>query len=457
MDSELKDTIVVIDNDSLYTDKIAAVLGSEEYNCVCSSGNDNVLEKISFTNIIPLVVLNPSLPSAKNIIRFCGNYHFPLVFLNSPDSGDYDLIQGSSSFGIIDKTLSSDYFRASIKTIMNLCKKYSNQKFLLVRNTVDKALFNAMLDTVWIIDLNANVLDVNPGVENVLGYTSEEAMNIGLDNVDYYLSIQEIRKMCQDMPTDKVQKFETIHRRKDGSPLPVEICSTLLTYEGEQAILSIARDISERKAAEQEVLRQLSEKDTLLRAVHHRMKNHIATISNLLMLQIGSVTNDQALSVLQDAIGRVDCMRILYDSLLHGADYTNLSAASYLQSIIDSVISLFPEKTDINVKTDLEELIIEEKKLFPVGVITEELFTNIFKYAYFDKATGNVNVTLKKERDGVVLTIQDDGAGLPAGFDLEKSTGFGLMIVKMLAMQLHAKFTIENNGGTRSKIKLPLT
>ncbi|MDA3901729.1 MAG: PAS domain S-box protein [Spirochaetes bacterium] len=451
-----KKIVLIVDNDLHYTSEMTQLLNNEGLDCF-SMGNEPDYERFVQFESPFLVMLDSSMPDFVPLANFCNNRQIPLIFLCKPSVTDYRLLARFSSFGIVQKDAPFPAVLASVMNAFNLNEALPVCENSTLRNSVNKILFNAMIETVWIIDLDASILDVNSRVEKVLGYSREEILQIGLGGIDCDHTIDDIAVLCRAMPKDKFQVFETVHKKKDGSPIPVEISSILIPYQGSEVILSIARDISERKTAEKEIRRQLAEKETLLRAVHHRMKNHISTISNLLMLQLGSVTNKEALSVLQDAISRVDCMRILYESLLHAADYTNLSTQKYIQTIIDSILSLFPEKGEhISIIIDIEETSIDEKKLFPLGVITEELFTNIFKYAYKHKKSGTVNVSLKKIEKGLRLVIQDDGDGLPEGFDLNTSNGFGLMIVKMLALQLHATFEISNKNGTRSEIVIPV-
>ena len=95
-------------------------------------------------------------------------------------------------------------------------------------------------------------------------------------------------------------------------------------------IRGMMSDISERKAAEEEIKRQLTEKELLLREVHHRIKNNFASIGGLLSLHMKSTTNPEAIAVLQDAIGRVDSMHILYDKLLLSEDCKDISVKYYI-------------------------------------------------------------------------------------------------------------------------------
>jgi PAS domain S-box-containing protein len=117
-----------------------------------------------------------------------------------------------------------------------------------LRRTLDEYhdLINAMNETVWIIDLNGVLLDVNDTAVKVLGYSRDELIQMGIFGVDNYLSRNEIEKLVQDMQNEKSQFFHTWHTTRDGRDIPVEINSSRITYRGNPAILSVARDITER-------------------------------------------------------------------------------------------------------------------------------------------------------------------------------------------------------------------
>jgi len=108
-------------------------------------------------------------------------------------------------------------------------------------------LIDGMNDTAWVIDLDANFIDVNDAAVKVLGYSREELLSMGPTDIDNSLSREQIRDLVKRMPADQIQVFETAHTTKDGKTIPVEISSSLVTYQGKQAVLSIARDITERK------------------------------------------------------------------------------------------------------------------------------------------------------------------------------------------------------------------
>ncbi len=200
----------------------------------------------------------------------------------------------------------------------------------------------------------------------------------------------------------------------------------------------------------------LDEKELLMREIQHRIKNNFAAIGSLLSLQVNSISNPEAISVLQDAIGRVDSMQLLYEKLLLTDDYQILSVKEYLDSLVDDIIRLFPENNKLTVKKQIADFQIDLKRLSPIGIIVNELLTNVMKYAFEGRDSCIIEVDVKEADGSIVLTIQDNGKGLPDGFNISESKGFGLKLIEMLCEQLNGEFTIENNNGTKSTLKFNL-
>jgi len=214
----------------------------------------------------------------------------------------------------------------------------------------------------------------------------------------------------------------------------------------------LAINIGGRKKTEAEIQLQLEEKEILLKEVHHRIKNNIASIGGLLSLHMQTSTSPEAAAALQDAIGRIDSMRLLYEKLLLGGDFRDASAKNYIESLARSVVSLFPGLARVKLNLDVDDFRLDPKRLFPLGIIINELLTNIMKHAFAGKKSSTIKLSLIKEGARVTLTLQDNGVGLPSGFDMDASGGFGLMLVKMLSQQLRGSFSIEKHKGTRCTV-----
>ncbi len=114
-------------------------------------------------------------------------------------------------------------------------------------------LFNGMNDTGWVVDPDGSILAVNDAAVKRLGYSREELQSMTPHDFDAATPDEEISRLIAEMPEDEVQVFETVHETKTGEEIPVEISSSLITYQGQTAVLSIGRDISDRKQREQQL------------------------------------------------------------------------------------------------------------------------------------------------------------------------------------------------------------
>ena len=215
-------------------------------------------------------------------------------------------------------------------------------------------------------------------------------------------------------------------------------------------------DITDRRAAEQETKKQLADKEVLLQEIHHRIRNNIASIEGLLSTQAQSVTNPEALSILQDAIARVNSMSVLYDNLLIRDEYEMTSVKHYVERLIDSVVAVFPADKRITIKKQITDFPLDPARLFPVGIIINELLTNTMKYAFAGRESGLITISFRKVNDHAILTVHDNGNGLPEHYDIGTSKGFGHTLVSMLSEQLGGRFSIDSDEGTSSILEFDL-
>ncbi|MBN8658034.1 MAG: PAS domain S-box protein, partial [Anaerolineae bacterium] len=114
-------------------------------------------------------------------------------------------------------------------------------------------LINGMNDAVWVIDMDMRFLDVNDAAVRTLGYSRGELLSMEVSDIDSAIRMEQIRQLIDKLSVEKLQVFETRHKAKDGREIPVEVSSSLVSYMGRTVIMSIARDITDRKQAGEEV------------------------------------------------------------------------------------------------------------------------------------------------------------------------------------------------------------
>ena len=220
--------------------------------------------------------------------------------------------------------------------------------------------------------------------------------------------------------------------------------------------LITAVDITERKLAEEKIKSLLAEKELLLKEVHHRVKNNMYSVKNLLILHAESLNDPVAVNALQDAESRVQCMMVIYDKLYRSDNFKKGSIKDYLPSLIEEITGNFPGRNKIKTDMQIDDFNLEVNILINIGIIVNELLTNIMKYAFAGRDTGTISLTASLNNNHVVITIGDDGTGIPESVDLQNSTGFGLNLVRMITEQIGGIIRIERVKGTKFIIEFDI-
>ncbi|HAK44998.1 MAG TPA: hypothetical protein DCO79_03635 [Spirochaeta sp.] len=338
-------------------------------------------------------------------------------------------------------------------------RKQMEEEIILQKNRLTNILYGSNVGTwEWNIQSGENL--VNEHWASILGYSLEE---LSLENRDFWKEfvhpddLKRVNDLLDRHFSNETDFFECEFRMLHKKGYWVWILSrgkvAVWTEDNKPLLISGTHlDINERRLAQDEILRQLSEKEIILKESHHRMKNNFSTIGSLLSLQAESVSNQEAEAALQDAIGRVHSMQVLYEKLLLADDFRTTSIKHYLDDLVEDIINVFPDRTNIRIDKQIHDCKIEPNQLFSLGIIVNELLTNVMKYAFAGKDSGVIKVSLRENEGCIILIIHDNGNGLPEGFEQEKQDGFGLMLINILCHQLNGTFSIENSMGTKSTL-----
>ncbi|MBK9453652.1 MAG: tetratricopeptide repeat protein [Bacteroidetes bacterium] len=181
----------------------------------------------------------------------------------------------------------------------------------------------------------------------------------------------------------------------------------------------------------------LGEKEVLLREVHHRVKNNLQVMISLLEMQAAKVADLAALDALLASKGRVQAMTLIHQKLYQQQNIADLEFDAYLRQLVSAVCELYPDGSHVNVVYAVNPCSFGIDTAVPLGLILNELVTNAFKYAFAHRDEGTLKVSfMSGMQDSFELTVEDDGPGLPEGFDLQRTESLGMPLVQGLARQL---------------------
>ena len=200
-------------------------------------------------------------------------------------------------------------------------------------------------------------------------------------------------------------------------------------------------------------LQQLvNEKEWLVKEIHHRVKNNFQVVVGLLETQAGYLKNGDTLRAMQDSRHRIQAMAMIHQKLYQTENMSAINVADYVYELVDYLRSSFETKM-ISFIVEVEPITLSVSESLPIGLILNEVITNSIKYAFGKEAEGTITVSLRRaSHHELVLSIADNGVGLPPGFNFKKSNSMGINLLKGLVEDIDGNFVVENYNGVRYEI-----
>jgi len=221
----------------------------------------------------------------------------------------------------------------------------------------------------------------------------------------------------------------------------------------------VVADITSHKKARQELLASLNEKETLLKEIHHRVKNNMQIISSLLALQADQAHQPETRLVVEECRHRVRTMALIHEKLYRSRDLGAIDFADYLRDLIaDLWRSQQAVSTKINFTIQADQVFLPLDTAIPCGLIINELVTNATKHAFTGRAEGEVTIRFHRQpEDNLCLIVSDNGNGLPDGLSMADAPTLGLVLVNSLAQQINATIAYDSEKGVECRIIFPYT
>ncbi|MEI7484111.1 MAG: histidine kinase dimerization/phosphoacceptor domain -containing protein, partial [Ignavibacteriota bacterium] len=199
-------------------------------------------------------------------------------------------------------------------------------------------------------------------------------------------------------------------------------------------------------------------RETLLKEIHHRVKNNMQIISSLLSLQSSREADVHLNEIIRESQNRIRSMALIHEKLYQSKKFSELDISSYVGSLIEYLKRVFLVNTTVikvNLKT--EEIYINIDLAIACGLIINELVSNSFKYAFPDNGKGVIFVEIRKQdKDTLFLSVKDNGIGIENISNIETADSLGLKLVKMLVKQHKGDYNVSNKDGALFEIKLTM-
>jgi PAS domain S-box-containing protein len=311
------------------------------------------------------------------------------------------------------------------------------------------------------------ILDINPAGARISGSEREVQIGktmreVGPDVEDYWF--EAYQKVDQ---TGKSIQFESFGGMP-GKWLNVRIDRI---EKGQFAV--VFRDITKEKEAKEALAKyEIARK----KEIHHRIKNNLQIISALLELQAEklkdktNISNSEMLHAFKESQDRVLSMALIHEELYRGGETDKLNFSSYIGKLAENLILTYRvDNKDISLDMDMEEnTFFDTDTAIPLGMIINELVSNSFKYAFQGRDKGEIKIRLLKDKNieskneayvgnTYILSVSDNGIGIPENLDIENLDSLGLQLVTTLVDQIDGELELKRINGTEFTVKFPET
>ncbi|MEH2051603.1 PAS domain S-box protein [Nostoc sp.] len=314
-----------------------------------------------------------------------------------------------------------------------------------------EAIFNESTDALFLVDSETYLIfDCNRrAVELFEVSKKEELINIKGNTLQrYQFTPQELDEIIQEVNQKSSWSREIEYVTRKGNLFWGNLATKQITIAGKMINLVRLSDISERKKAVEQIQRSLEEKETLLKEIHHRVKNNLQIISSLLRMQSRRSDDETTLSMFKESQDRVQSMALIHEQLYQSADVYEINFDNYIKSLIDSLFRSYgvsQKNIVLNIETNGIKLPLDTA--IPCGLIINELVSNCLKYAFSEQEKGNITICLEQcSEKQLNLVVKDNGIGISETLDWENSNSLGLRIVKNLVRQLKGNIILEREG-----------
>jgi len=315
-------------------------------------------------------------------------------------------------------------------------------------------------DAIVSVDDGRRIILFNRGAEELFGYSVAEVSGQPVDILlperlagAYQQHMEEFARSSVTA-TRIGERGEIQVRRKDGTEFPAEASISKAQIEGQTVFTAILRDVTERMLNEERITASLLEKESMLKEIHHRVKNNLQVVSSLLGLQSRSVAEPELRKMFQDSQGRVHSMALLHEKLYQSHSLSQINFPEYIRDLAAHLFHSYGVAGErIHLRTGLDDLLLHLDEAMPCGLIINELVSNSLKYAFPDGREGEIRIELHVLSDGITrLVVADNGIGLKADVDWANARSLGLRLVRTLAEQLGAEIEVNSKDGMEVRL-----
>jgi PAS domain S-box-containing protein len=341
--------------------------------------------------------------------------------------------------------------------VLDITDQKHSEELLKKSEKIFTTIFHKSPMSMAILNFDDNsFIEVNQAWLDLTGYTKEEVLGKQAMELRLWSRKDQLMSFVNELLANKhVTNMEFLSQKKNGETLYLLMNSEILILDGNLSVLSICEDITKRKRDEESIKKSLSEKETLLKELYHRTKNNMQIICSLLQLQSGSLENPEMIRILSETGQRIKTMALVHQKLYQSNDLSLINLREYTEDLVSLLTKFFSVKAGyINVSIIAEDIFILIDYGITIGLIINEIVSNVFKYAFPGDSRGKLLINIfRNETGNITMIFKDNGVGLPDNYNIHNANTLGMQLITSLSVdQLGGKLDIDRNGGLKYTI-----
>jgi PAS domain S-box-containing protein len=345
----------------------------------------------------------------------------------------------------------------TIRKRAEAARRYSEEKL--------RTLFNVLPVGVSILDERHTVSEMNAALMEIIDISQDDLLQ------GNYTARKYIHPDGSLVPPAEFPSVRAMHEgsirdvelgivKEDGTTIWTSVSAVRLPAP-QQGVVVVTVDITKIKQANQQLRASIREKEALLKEIHHRVKNNLQIISSLLKLQAGTISDPQTLEIFQESRHRVTSMALVHETLYQSGDLARIDFGAYVRQLTRYLGQAYGvQASAVAIKLNIEEVLLDLDTAIACGLIINELVSNALKYAFPPGMeigrSDEIRVGLSEMEGRIALTVSDNGVGLPAEVNFQRTESLGLPLVySLMNDELDGTIEVECHNGTCFKLTFP--
>ncbi len=319
---------------------------------------------------------------------------------------------------------------------------------LNLNHNLDLSVKNAFNLAIELSALNQNKLAYEKLLEaySLKDSLLNESLNETISQLSAkYESEQKERKILE-LERDKIEADLNLSKSENTRNVILLVAALILGVS-----LLLYRLYRVKVKSEAAISKSLAEKETLLKEIHHRVKNNLQVVSSLLSMQSRFIKDEQALGAVNEGQTRVESMALIHQKLYQENNLSGVNVKEYIEDLAEVLRQSYTKDVDVDFEYQIDDLTIDVDTIIPIGLILNELICNSLKHAFPNQEEGKINVRLQEHDGELQLEVSDNGVGSNREV---KEKSFGTVLIESLAMKLKASVEVNGVDGTSSLLRI---